>query len=195
MVVERQNGLIEKINASFSVRESLSDAEKDAIIAAFCRVKPPEIREVERFIHFIVLNDSGRKGGASIKPGNVVLNWKRLISALPGIALTAGAATSPWLIFLGALVIWKDLYSTSRVELEAQHAVAMLTMWRNHDGKQRISEEKARSLTNETLAQFDMNQISETNFARLLDELSAVGCIELSDGQIWLREWILRNWP
>lgn len=196
MVVERQNGFIETMNAGLNGNESLSEAAKEAIIAAFCRVKPPEIPEAERYIHMIVLNDSGRKGGVSIKPGNVVLNWKRLISALPGIALTgAGATASPWLIILGALVIWKDLYSTSRVELGAQHAAAMLTMWSNHDGRERISEEKARLLTNETLAQFDMNQISETNFARILDELSKAGCIELSDGQIWLREWIRRSWP
>jgi len=149
-----------------SGRERLFDAEKDAIIAAFCRVKPPEIPQVERYIHLIMLNDYGRKGGVSTKPGNVVLNWKGLISALPGIALTGAViATSPWLIVLGAVVFWKDLYSTSRVELGAQHAAAMLTMWNNHDGRERISEEKARSLTNETLAQFDMNQISETNFA------------------------------
>jgi hypothetical protein len=93
------------------------------------------------------------------------------------------------------LVIWKDLYSTSQVELGPQHATAMLTMWNNHDGRKRISEEKARELTNEALAQFDMNRTSPATFANIIDDLTLAGCVELSDGEIWLREWIRRSWP
>lgn len=196
MAGERHEGFVEKIDAGIGDRETLPIAAKDALIAAFCHVRPPEIPEVERRIDYIRVFDGGRKGGVSIKPGNVTLNWRKLIGSLPGIALTgAGAATSPWLIILGALVIWKDLYSTSQVDLGPQHATAMLTMWNNHDGKKRISEEKARELTNEALAQFDMNRTSPATFANIIDDLTLAGCVELSDGEIWLREWIRRSWP
>lgn len=197
MTADRIDELVKKLDAGLESPERLSDSEKDGLIAAFCRVKPPKIpKDEELRYHRFRIVYGGRRGGVSIKPGNIILNWRKLIGALPGIALTgAGAATSPWLIILGALVIWKDLYSTLRVELEQQHATAMLVMWKNHNGKQWISEEKARILTNEALADFDLNQVSESNFAKIIDDLSKAGCVELSDGQIWLRERIQRSWP
>ena len=99
---ERHEGFVEKIDAGIGDRETLPIAAKDALVAAFCHVRPPEIPEVERRIDYIRVFDGGRKGGVSIKPGNVTLNWRKLIGSMPGIALTgAGAATSPWLIILG----------------------------------------------------------------------------------------------
>ncbi len=196
MAGEKHEGLAEKIDAGLGDDESLPIAAKEALIAAFCHVRPPEIPEVEHRIDYIRVFDGGRKGGVSIKPGNVTLNWRKLIGSLPGIVLTgAGATTSPWLIVLGALVIWKDLYSTSRVDLGPLHATAMLTMWNNHDGRNRISEEEARELTNEALEKFDLNQTSPATFASIINDLSLTGCVELSDGEIWLREWIRRGWP
>ena len=99
------------------------------------------------------------------------------------------------MLVFGALVIWKDLYTTTKVELEPPHAIAMKVMWNNHDGMRRISEDKARSFTNEALDEFNINQVSEGNFAKIFDDLSVAGCIELSDGEIWLQEWIRRSWP
>lgn len=186
--------LIRKLEDVSGGSHSLSEEQNTNLLKAFCQVKPPVIPEAEYRMELIVLSSGGRKGGVSIKPGNVTLNWRKLIGSLPGIVLTgAGAATNPWLFILGALVIWRDLYSTSRVELSPQHATTILTMWNNHDGSKRISEDKARTLTNKALAEFDLNLVSETTFAIIIDDLSQSGCVELSDGEIWLREWIRRS--
>jgi hypothetical protein len=186
--------LIRKLEDVSGGSHSLSEEQNTNLLKAFCQVKPPVIPEAEYRMELIVLSSGGRKGGVSIKPGNVTLNWRKLIGSLPGIVLTgAGAATNPWLFILGARVIWRDLYSTSRVELSPQHATTILTMWNNHDGSKRISEDKARTLTNKALAEFDLNLVSETTFAIIIDDLSQSGCVELSDGEIWLREWIRRS--
>lgn len=188
--------LLEKLESLSDGTFSLSEEQSRRLLEAFCRVKPPEIPESERRMELIVVSNGGRRGGVSIKPGNIVLNWSKLVGALPGIALTgAGAASNPWLACLGALVIWKDLYSTSKVELGKEHAIAIVTMWKNHDGRRRISEMSALNLTNNALAEADLNELSDTSFAQLVDDLSQIGCIELSDGEIWLREWIRRSWP
>ena len=193
MATGHDAGLMKTINSNPGVLVNLSDDEKGATIAAFCRVTPPEGHHL---IHMITLRDGGRHGGGSTKPGNIVLNWKKLVSALPGICLTgAEAAASPWRIFLGCLEIWKKLYSTFHVELSPQQATAMLAMWCNCDNDKNISEARARSLTNEALVKFDMNQISEITFAKIIDDLSKTGCVEMSDGKIWLRERIKRRWP
>lgn len=189
-------GFAEKIDEGIGDREALPHAAKKALISAFCHIMPPEIPKIEHRIDYITIYDQGRSGGVSIKPGNVTLNWRKLIGALPGIVLTGvGVEKTSWLMVLGALVIWKDLYSTAQVDLNPQHATAMLTMWNNHDGGKRISEEKARELTNEALAKFDMNRTSPEVFAKIIDDLTKAGCVEVSEGEIWLREWIRRGWP
>lgn len=119
-----------------------------------------------------------------------------LFGALPGMILTgAGAITSPWLIVLGALVIWKDLYSTVRIELQPRHAIALNAMWDNHDGRKRISEYDAEKFTNLALTKADINPLNTANFARVVDDLAKIGCVEIKSGEIWLREWIRRQWP
>lgn len=188
--------LRQKVNTGLPRGLKLTEEEIDRIISGFVQIKPPEMPKLENNYQLIVLNAAGRQGGASIKPGNITLNWRRLICLLPSGTLTAvGSFTSWWLAVLGALVIWKDLYSTAKVSLEPHHAIAMLQMWENHDGNQKITEEKARVLTNKALSDFDMNQVSEKTFARVITELSEMGCVELSDGKIWLREWVRRGWP
>jgi len=186
--------LFEKLdNGLVDQGKALSPEEKEQLLMAFCRVQKPEERHM---IEFIVMKSDGRKGGVSRKPGNITLNWRMLFGALPGIALTGvGVTSNSWILIFGALVIWKDLYATAKVELDPEHAIAMNVMWNNHDGKKRISEDEARSLTNEALDKFDLNQVSKSTFAGIIDDLSNSGCIELSNGEIWLREWIQRSWP
>lgn len=186
--------LFEKLdNGLVDQGKALSPEEKEQLLMAFCRVQKPEERHM---IEFIVMKSDGRKGGVSRKPGNITLNWRMLFGALPGIALTGvGVTSNSWILIFGALVIWKDLYATAKVELDPEHAIAMNVMWNNHDGKKRISEDEARSLTNEALDKFDLNQVSKSTFAGIIDDLSNSGCIELSNGEIWLREWIQRRWP
>jgi len=103
------------------------------------------------------------------------------------------AFTQPWLIPLAALVIWADLYSQATIKLDYRHAIAMKAMWGNHDGQQKISEEKAMQVTNANLRDFDFNELNSSNFANIIDQLENFGCVEINSGEIRLREWIRRK--
>ena len=71
----------------------------------------------------------------------------------------------------------------------------MKAMWVNHDGEQKIVEERARIMTNKALEEYNFNSLSKKNFANIVDHLHNIGCVEISSGVIWLREWIRREWP
>lgn len=187
--------LIEKLEGVTDGKHSLSRKQNNDLLDAFCRINPPAIPEAERHMELIIVSSGGRRGGVSIKPGNIILNWSNLLSAIPSIALTSvGTWSNPYLFFLGALVIWKDFYAASKVEIDKIHAIAIVTMWKNCDGNRFISEKTAKELTNKALKESDMNQLSDFSFARVVDDLSNIGCIQILDGKIWLREWIRRNW-
>ena len=168
----------------------------EKIVHEFCRIKEPEIKSTELRMDFVRIGDTGQKGGTSVKPGNILLNWRKLFGALPGMVLTGvGVATNPWLVVLGALVIWKDLYATIRIELEPKHAIVFKAMWDNHNGRNRISEVDAAKFANSALNDADHNTLNSKNFASVVEDLAKIGCIEIKNGEIWLREWIRRNWP
>ncbi|MBL6432190.1 MAG: hypothetical protein HPM95_18095 [Alphaproteobacteria bacterium] len=113
---------------------------------------------------------------------------------MPGMILTGvGTATSPWLMVLGALVIWRDLYTSMKIELDYRHASAMLAMWDNHDGRKWISEDRARAVTNARLESFGFPVLDEGAFADVITELAKAGCIRIERGRIRLKEWIRRS--
>ncbi|MEM6728323.1 MAG: hypothetical protein AAF618_07475 [Pseudomonadota bacterium] len=187
-----QDAILKGLPKNYHIDASLTDKT----VEEFCRIKQPEIKSPEIRMDMVRMEVAGRAGGVSIKPGNILLNWRGLFGALPGMVLTGvGVAASPWLIILGALVIWKDLYSNIRIELEPKHAIAFKAMWDNHDGRKRILEADAAQLTNAALADADHNTLSPKNFASVVDDLARIGCLKIIDGEIWLREWIKRSWP
>jgi hypothetical protein len=151
----------------------------DKIVEEFCRIKQPEIESREIPMALVLIGDNGRRGGASIKPGNIRLNWRELLGALPSMVLTGvGVAAIPWLIVLGALVIWKDLYAAVWIDLEPRHAIAFKAMWDNHDGRNRISEVDAATFANTALVEADQNTLSTKNFAAVVEDLAKIGCVE-----------------
>ena len=162
-----------------------------SVVCSFCDItEPEEWLTIER----ITLDREGRGGGTSRKPGNIVLNWRKLFRTVPSIALAgAGAASLPWLFPLAALHIWCEVRAQSEVELSPQHAITMKAMWENHDGRRRISEADALQATNRQLLEFEFNSLNKRNFAELVDDLVRIGCIKLDEGSIWLREWTRRR--
>tara|TARA_Y100001947_G_C10292299_1_gene283425 strand:- start:97 stop:696 length:600 start_codon:yes stop_codon:yes gene_type:complete len=192
------DGLVSKLENVKYDTHSLSRDECHKLVTAFCRVTPPKVQKTPRIpntTELIILSSGGLRGGTSVKPGNITLNWKNLFSALPGMVLTGvSVAAHPWLIVLGALVICIDLNAKAKVKLDPHHAIAMLAMWENHNGRRQISESTARQLTNKALVKFDMNELSERTFAKVVEELCEIKCIELIEGEILLRETISKKW-
>src|SRR5690348_14012566 len=66
----------------------------ETVLNGFVRLTPPEIPPVE-FITISMLS-SGPKG-RSHKPGNIYLNWRKLIDVMPDTVIAAaGAEASPY---------------------------------------------------------------------------------------------------
>ncbi|MBZ0218058.1 MAG: hypothetical protein K8F25_15990, partial [Fimbriimonadaceae bacterium] len=188
--------LASKLDEALSKFGELSGQQNSDLIEGFCTITPPNIPDVDRTMDWVTIRDRGRRGGQVVRPGNILLNWSKLFRALASMVLTgAGAAANPWFVVLGGLVIWNDLYGMAKIDLDPEHAVAFQAMWQNHDGQQRISEDKAWKLTNGALKELDLNRLNKANFAMIVDELSRIGCVEIKDGEIWLRQWIRRGWP
>jgi hypothetical protein len=173
---------------------AISEEQKEKLLSSFVQIREPEPEE--RTFGLIVLSDHKMGGGASCKPGNIVLNWRRLFNSFPGLAAgIVGAGNSTCLLALAALGIWMELYSAAKITLDTNQAVAMKAMWDNVGGRQRISEDLAFKKTNEMLKDFGFPPIENVAFANVINSLERIGCLEITDGDIWLREWIKRAWP
>ena len=101
------------------------------IINHFLNITPPEI---EHRMELITIRQGGMGGGSSIKPGNIWLNWRKLlVDGSESILTVVGAVAVPWLIPLAGLVVWNKIWSVSTVEITERHAVVIWTMWLNKD--------------------------------------------------------------
>lgn len=169
---------------SESLPQSVDDVGEIAqsIVERFCTITPPQ--------HLITYALVSSSGGASYKPGNILLNWRRLIDEIPEVALTGlgVVAEHPVVVVLGALFICKNLHPTVKIELSDRHATALYSMWQNKDHTKRISEGGALIKTNEQLVRDKKEPLTSQEFAKIVDDLCKMECIELTEGAIWLRE-------
>ena len=118
------------------------------ISESFIRVTPP--KEPEIVIEYINTFSGGRGGGRSRKPGNIFLNWRKLIKLIPDITIASvNTTTTPsWLLPFIALSIWNKLWSNANEELTREEATIILTLWKNRNSKNRISDSDGYERTN-----------------------------------------------
>lgn len=134
--------------------------------------------------------------GSSIKPGNIRLNIKKLIDAIPGvIEIVVGVnADVPILLVCAALNLWKTLRDVSTVEISKDQAFVIVALWKNCNTERKIGLEKGYVAVNELLAKYGEPEITETKYNKIIDSLIKIECIEMEENIIWLREWISKNY-
>ena len=132
------------------------------IIEHFCRIAPPEI---DTTIHLITNIKPGGLGGAkSSKPGNIWLNWRKLlIDGAESILTIVGAVAVPWLIPLAGLVVWNKVWSLASIKIDERHAAVIWTMWKNRDEENCIENDKILDLVNKELSEYLTHHI-DTHF-------------------------------
>lgn len=162
------------------------------VVQNFARVTPPEKGEAR--LELITLDRGGIDGGTSTKPGNILLNMRKLVATLAGGALTiVGSTHSPWTLLLGALVVWDSIYSGSQVALSEREAAIVWTMWLKSDDKQTIPHAQLLPLVNDHLERHGRGRISPEQLADSLRILERMRCIQRSGtdpSRWWLREWV-----
>jgi hypothetical protein len=165
----------------------------DATLRAFSRVTPPEAPElVIQFITISSLSSSPR--AQSRKPGNVLLNWQKLIDIVPDISLAGLGATAlpvspPWAAILAGLYIWNKIRRGITEEFTDVEALVILALWKHRDGRNKIPEEDGFTRTNELRASYSLPPLTLKQFTFAIDRLIAIRCLQVDDGIIWLREW------
>lgn len=160
------------------------------IVNNFTRVTPPEKEPV--ILELITMNGRGR--ARSVKPGNVLLNFRKLLTSLAASGLAVvGAVAVPWTAPLAAIIIWDSVWSNLKVELSEREAAIIWTMWLNRDDDNRVSDAELLDMVNSELRKNGRSSISHQELDDSLKTLKRMQCIERSESdpsKWWLREWV-----
>lgn len=187
-------------------KQLLSDAARDPVgailteevrlrlVNAFSRVTPPEAPEFTiGLITISSLYDSPK--ARSRKPGNIVLNWRKLLDIVPDVSLAGlGAASLPVApqvaIVLVGLYIWNKVWRGAVEEFSDIEAVTILALWKHRNGERKIAEPEGFVRVTELRASYALPPLTAGEYASAINRLIQLDCIELENGIIWLREYI-----
>jgi hypothetical protein len=178
----------------------LSEDARLQLVNAFATITPPERAEIEFNIGLITISSLYEAPKAkSRKPGNVLLNWKKLLDIVPDVSLAGlGAATLPVApqvaVALAGLYIWNKVWRGAVEEFTDIEAVVILALWEHKNDRDKISESEGFARTNEVRARYALPPLSASQYAAAVNRLTSLECIELEDGIIWLREWVRKRY-
>jgi len=165
------------------------------IIDNFTRITAPEPPEHKMYMTTI-RHFSGGFSGQNLKPGNISLNMSNIMYAVTNGALAfSGAMTgaiSPRIACVfAAMVLWKDLYSSVKVDLSEKEALVLYTLWDEKDEDNCVPKHNLLVKTNETAKVFGGRELSELELDDCLRKLCQISCIKQSssdESKWWLRE-------
>ena len=161
----------------------------------FISIAPP--LEESPTMQFLTL-DSLRnyKNGGSIKPGNIILNIKELIEAIPEVVSIGTGMACNNLVFTvcGAFSLWLKLRDIATVSITREQAFTIVALWKSCNSAHKISLDDGFIATNVLLKQYGEPEITNLKYTIAIDSLIKMQCIELTEGIIWLREWISRSY-
>lgn len=182
----------EAVAKSFGSTSNWYDGD---LIGKFVHLTAPE--DPEPVMHLITISNftgSGAHGmsGQSRKPGNILLNWRKLIDILPDVTIAgAGAVGAPvWLTPLIALYVWNKLWNGAEEQLSDVEATTILALWKNRSGQNKIDSEVGFAATNKLRSTLNFRVLERVEFETTLNRLLDLKCIEIEDGVVWLREWV-----
>lgn len=164
-----------------------------SIVDSFATITRPKINvsRTGTISYITALKPSA--GGTTVKPGNIRLNWKKLFEKAPELVLTGAGVTQTWLIPFAVLYLWNLVWSLSKIEITPIQAMTMYALWNVEPPTRRFEEGDALAYVNAYRSRCGASALSERDFAAVIDELTRLGCVELSDGEVWLREWIKKT--
>lgn len=189
--------IIEKISNTFSATDNVDgqlifrELQQDG----FIKISPPQEEPLK--LQMITINSLNRFDfGNSIKPGNITLNLKSLVNAVPGvIEAVAGSYTDmPILKVCAALNIWKAIRNILTIEINKEQAFVIIALWKNCDSTHRIDADHGHLVTNKLLSQYGEPEMSKIKYNKVIDSLTELRCIELNENIIRLIEWIRKSY-
>ena len=125
----------------------------------------------------------------TFKPGNIIINWKKLIKMIPDIAITISAATGPgWVLPFVVLNIIRDLYDIASIDIKVDHATCILALWKSKGALNKFDETRGLCLINEVRVKLNLKTINNTEFLRLIEDLESINCLKMENSEIKLIE-------
>ena len=136
------------------------------------------------------------KDGSSIKPGNILLNIRKLIEAIPEVvSIGAGMVSDNHIVTVcGALSLWLKLRDIATINISKEQAFVIVALWKNCNSNHKISLDDGFIATNNLFDQYGEPEIPSLKYNMIIDSLVKIECIELTEEIIWLREWISKNY-
>lgn len=163
------------------------------IVRALAEVTPPEVDDdLNLTFEMLTVRPGGGRSGRSVKPGNVLLNLRKVVAAVANGVLTAvGVAAAPWTAVLGALVVWDSVYSCVEAELDDFAASVVWTLWRHADDAHTVSKAGLLELVNSERSAHNSNLLTPQQLRQALRDLERMRCIRTSDSDT--TRWVLRE--
>ena len=164
------------------------ESHAESLLDSFVSLSPPQ--DPPPMMALVVANQGGRRGGRTRKPGNIWLNWRKLIRESPDLVLTgAGSIAEPWLGVLAALSTFNKMWAHASIELRKEQAACLVAMWPRCDERCRIPRAAAYSSCKELFSVYQWPEPSDDQLGELISELEVLRCVESKpEDIIWLRE-------
>lgn len=143
----------------------------ESLIDSFCRLSPPQ--DPPALLEMITWNHGGRNGGRTRKPGNILLNWKKMVREFSDFVLIgASSIEQHWLIPFAALSIFNKLWSHATIELSKEHATCLFAMWHRCNDEHEIDRDMAFQACNELFSVFHWPALEDGQFSAILHDLA-----------------------
>jgi hypothetical protein len=147
-------------------------------------VVPPEVETTFKSIQMYSATNAN-----TIKPGNIILNWRKLPEKISDIVLIGAGATSSWLVPFAILRICQLALDLANIPLSRHHAIALHMILKHKDSSHHnIAENEVFTKTNEYLVEKGDHALDKKQFSQVINELVKLQCVELIDGRLRLKE-------
>ena len=129
---------------------------------------------------------------ASTKPGHIRFRLGEVLEACCSGALTVVGITQPWLLPLAALLLWRAIWRSATVELTADEATAVISVWElsRQDGV-RTTIDAVHARVNNRRSEVGLTPLSKQRLRSVLGNLEKLESVEQrSDRTYRVVEWI-----
>lgn len=131
--------------------------------------------------------------GTSIKPGNIILNIRKLIISLPELITNISdffSKDSPVYKVYVVLNILKKIKHITTIEITEDQSLAVLALWRNYNQHQRIKLEEGFERCRTLYKSINKPTYTFEQYLKVIDDLEKIGSLHLNDDGILLCELV-----
>ncbi len=186
--MEEMISSIEEIDQNAD-KDSLKDSIKSCFEFTPPYISAPEPQVPRPMMEMMSMPPLGKGGGVSRKAGNITISWKKMWDVTSETALN-GATTYavPWLIPFTVMNVVNKVKRAAEEKISERHALVVYVLWKNRNEKEQINEEEGYTKVTACIAENSFEPMSKGEYAKIINELEYIECIELLDGIVHFRE-------